>query len=150
MKRDGVHNIFKPSDVTRYPFFYIEMFYAISTLMGVVIYTIHARGDFAVRVPDGASAAWQIAASEVGVLLLFSVALITTMIGFYGLFKGGFKWRSTHMFLQFMLRLYTTIGMLAVYGFWPTNWISSSLLALISGVIYLKLRKEQRDFVDGH
>ncbi len=150
MKRDGTHNLFRLSDVTMYPFFYIELAYAISTIVGIVLYIVHAGTEIAAQVPEGASSAWQVAASTGGIAILFGTAFITAGIGLYGLFKGGFKWRSTHMFLQFILRTYTTIGMLSIYGFWPTSWISSFLLALISSIIYLKLRQEQRTYENGN
>jgi hypothetical protein len=140
VKIDGTHDLFKLHDVRRYPFFYIELLYVVSTVFGIGMLVI--SGLAVDRTPGDVSPFWEAAASYSGVLGLVLVALLVAGTGFYGLFKGGYKWRARHMFGQFILRLYTTIGTLSVYGFFPTNWISGALLCLISGVIYLKLRWE--------
>jgi hypothetical protein len=115
MKTNGVHNIMRPSDVREYPMFYMELAYAFWTLAGLT---------------NGG----------VGLLLLFS--LVAVGIGFYGLFRGGFKWRARHMFLQFIIRLYVVIGSLSIYGIWPTSWIANALGATVASILYLRLRWE--------
>lgn len=103
-------------------------------------------GDLSKPLPPETSAFWQVAASVGGITLLLTAALFVIGVGLYGLFWGGFKWRAYHMFGQFILRLYATIGTLSIYGFYPTQWISGALLCCIAALIYLKLKQTGRDY----
>ena len=141
MKIDGAHNLFRIQDVRRYPLFYIELLYVFFNLFGIVALIVN-EGIGPRKVPADTSPVWEIAASYSGILLLVLFAAAVTGLGVYGLFWGGFKWRARHMFLQFLLRLYVTIGALSIYGFYPTTWMNSAFLALVASVMYLKLKWE--------
>lgn len=141
MKTNGANKIFRLHDIRRYPIFYVELWYIFSTLLGTGLVLSREVG-ISQPVPPDTSPLWEAAASYAGVTALLLVAVGVCATGFYGLFWGGFKWRARHMMGQFVLRLYTVIGVLSVYGLYPASWLSNLSLCVIAGVLYLKLKWE--------
>lgn len=143
MKQDGTHNLMRPSDIRHYPIFYIELLYAIVSIVGGSLVFLHTID---INVPGGTSAIWQLAGSNIGILALGAVSIILGLFGLYALFKGGFRWRARVMMGQFLLRLYITIGYVAVFGLFPTTWINIIFLALIAAICYLRVSDEARKY----
>ena len=143
MKRDGVANLFKPSDIRHYPLFYIELTYAISTLAASLLLSL---GLIDVEVPGTPGLVWELSGSGLGILTLGLIGISIATLQLYGLFKGGFKWRARAMLAQFSIRLYVTIGLLSVFGLVPTNWLNTAVLCIVAGIIYLRLKIAMRFF----
>jgi hypothetical protein len=142
MKQDGTANIFKPSDIRHYPLFYIELIYAVASIFGgIVVLTTTVN----VNVPGTSSAIWHLAGSDAGLFILGIVFVLLGVGGIWALLKGGFKWRARVMFFQFLFRLYVTIGIISVFGIFPTGtWLNIFVLALVSAVIYLAVGGEAK------
>jgi hypothetical protein len=141
MKSNGVHDLFRLHDIRRYPVFYIELSYVVFTLLGVGLIVADGISND-VGVPPGTAPAWEAAASYMGIALLMISAAGIALVGLYGLFKGGYKWRARHMFAQFIIRLYAVIGTISVNGWYPITWVASFMLVVVAAIIYLKLRWE--------
>lgn len=93
----------------------------------------------------GAGAIAQTIANPIGILIFGLLFFASGALLAAGLIRDSKRLRAYGIFAVIMCRIYTVIGTWLTIGFLPLGWLSSFTVLLISIIVYLAIRWEQKE-----
>lgn len=134
-----MRRLFSIADIRVKPMYYIEFVVGVVSVVGGLMILGPA---FVTRPPTHFFEVFDVIGSEPAIAALGMLAILSGLLTIIGMMGNKLRLRSAGMFLQFMLRLYTLIGVLLVYGLYPLSWLSALTMTLISAIIWLNIKSE--------
>lgn len=131
--------LYKPKRIKQEPLISICWVLCIGAFVGGIwVLTGFIPGGLDLLQPGPTSAVYQTAASSAGLILLAMGAFASGTMMAYGIKKNR-KWLERGLYLNLILRTYTFLVGLLIYGL-GNAWITPLMLIIITLIVYLAVK----------